>query len=169
MVMKWNALDMEPCSIARTLSFVGDRWSLLVLRDCFLRVRRFEEFQRRLGVTRHVLADRLKRFVEGGILARVPYQSSPERHEYVLTQKGLELYPVLMAMASWGDAHMDNGSGKPLLYRHQPCGCHFSPVTCCSECGEPLHPRAVTVEAGPGLGDDAERLLPQPRDVKAAR
>lgn len=161
--MKWNALDTEPCSIARTLSFVGDRWSLLVLRDCFLRVRRFDEFQRRLGVTRHVLADRLKRFVEAGILNRVAYQTNPERHEYVLTQKGLDLYPVLMAMARWGDVHMDGGAGKPLLYRHQACGCHFSPVMCCSECGEALDPRAVTVEAGPGLGKDGAHLLPPAR------
>lgn len=153
--MKWNALDEQPCSIARTLSYVGDRWSLLVLRDCFLRVRRFDEFQQRLGVTRHVLADRLKRFVEGGILRRVVYQTKPERHEYVLTQKGLDLYPVLMAMVRWGDAHMDDGKGKPLLYRHTCCGAQFTPVMCCSECGEALDPKAVTVEPGPGLADAA--------------
>ncbi|GHE67956.1 transcriptional regulator [Camelimonas fluminis] len=158
--MKWRALDAEPCSIARTLSFVGDRWSLLVLRDCFLRVRRFEEFQRRLGVTRHILADRLKRFVEADILTRVAYQSKPERHEYVLTEKGLALYPVLMAMARWGDTYMDDGAGPPLRYRHRPCGRHFTPVMCCSECGEPLDPRSVIVEPGPGLDADAARLLP---------
>lgn len=158
--MKWRALDAEPCSIARTLSFVGDRWSLLVLRDCFLRVRRFEEFQRRLGVTRHILADRLKRFVDADILTRVAYQTKPERHEYVLTEKGLALYPVLMAMARWGDAYMDDGAGPPLRYRHRPCGHHFSPAMCCSECGEALDPRAVIVEPGPGLDADATRLLP---------
>lgn len=163
--MKWSSLEEEPCSIARTLSFVGDRWSLLVLRDCFLRVRRFDEFQRRLGVTRHVLADRLKRFVDGGILQRVAYQTNPERHEYVLTQKGLDLYPVLMAMARWGDTHMDDGKGKPLLYRHTCCGQQFTSVMCCSECGDPLDPRAVRVEPGPGFGEaacsnSAARLLP---------
>lgn len=161
--MKWKSLEEEPCSIARTLAFVGDRWSLLVLRDCFLRVRRFDEFQRRLGVTRHILADRLKRFTDAGILNRVPYQTAPERHEYVLTQKGLELYPVLMAMARWGDAWLDDGHGSPLLYRHRCCDQHFSAVMCCSECGEALDPRQVTVEPGPGLGADAARLLPARR------
>lgn len=151
--MKWNSLADEPCSIARTLSHVGDRWSLLILRDCFLRVRRFDAFQSRLGVTRHVLADRLKRFVDAGILQRVAYQTSPERHEYVLTQKGLELYPVLMAMARWGDAHMDDGRGSPLLYRHTCCGQQFTAVMCCSECGTLLNPREVRVEPGPGAGD----------------
>lgn len=157
--MKWKTLDQQPCSVARTLSFVGDRWSLMVLRDCFLRVRRFEDFQRRLGVTRHVLADRLRRFTAAGILERVQYQAAPRRHEYVLTQKGLELYPVLMAMARWGDAWMDGGKGSPLLYRHRCCGQHFHPVMTCSACGEPLNPRQVQVEPGPGLDEDRAPLL----------
>ena len=91
--MKWNSLEEEQCSVARTVAVIGDRWTLLVLRDCFLRVRRFEDFQARLEVTRHVLADRLKKLVRHGVLRRVPYQSRPKRYEYILTQKGTRSLP----------------------------------------------------------------------------
>src|SRR4029078_10806065 len=99
--MRWNKLEDEACSMARTISVIGDRWTLLVLRDCFLRVRRFEDFQASLGVTRHVLADRLRKLGRQGVLRRVPYQVRPKRHEYILTQKGLELYPIIMSIVHW--------------------------------------------------------------------
>ena len=86
--MKWDALEEEPCSLARTIGVIGDRWSLLILRECFLRTRRFEGFQSALGITRHLLAERLKKLVRQGVLRRIPYQESPKRHEYILTQKG---------------------------------------------------------------------------------
>jgi DNA-binding HxlR family transcriptional regulator len=86
--MKWDALEEEPCSLARTVAVIGDRWSLLILRECFLRIRRFDEFQASLGVTRHLLADRLKKLVRFGVLRRIPYQEAPKRYEYILTQKG---------------------------------------------------------------------------------
>ena len=90
--MKWEALEEEPCSVARTVAVIGDRWTLLILRECFLRVRRFEQFQSSLKITRHLLAERLKKLVRFGVLRRVPYQDSPRRYEYILTQKGLDLY-----------------------------------------------------------------------------
>jgi DNA-binding HxlR family transcriptional regulator len=148
--LRWDALEEESCSIARTLAVIGDRWSVMVLRDCFLRVRRFEEFQSRLGITRHLLADRLKKLVRHGVLRRVPYQSSPKRHEYLLTQKGLDLYPVLMAIVHWGDVHMADERGRPLLHQHSGCGHIFDPVTVCSECREPLTAREVRTRPGPG-------------------
>jgi len=148
--MRWDTLEEESCSISRTLAVIGDRWSLLVLRDCFLRVRRFEEFQSRLGITRHLLADRLKKLVRHGVLRRVPYQTSPKRHEYILTQKGLDLYPILMAIVHWGDVHMADERGRPLLHQHKTCGHMFNPVMVCSECGEPLNAREVQVHPGPG-------------------
>ena len=86
--MKWDALEEEPCSLARTIGVIGDRWSLLILRECFLRTRRFEGFQSALGITRHLLAERLKKLVRQGVLRRIPYQEAPKRHEYILTQKG---------------------------------------------------------------------------------
>lgn len=129
---------------------IGDRWSLLILRDCFLRVRRFEEFQSRLGVTRHVLADRLKKLVRFGVLRRSPYQENPTRYEYILTQKGLDLYPVVMAIVHWGDTHMVDERGRPMLHQHKNCGKMFDPVLVCSECGEPIVAKEVHVHAGPG-------------------
>ncbi len=148
--MRWNELDREACSIARTVSVIGDRWTLLVLRDCFLGVRRFDDFQERLGVTRHILADRLRKLVADGVLARVPYQERPRREEYRLTPKGLDLHPLMMALVHWGNVHMDDGSGRPLLHRHRACGHDFDPVTVCSVCGEAVGARDVHVHPGPG-------------------
>lgn len=148
--MKWNRLNEERCSVARTVSVIGDRWTLLILRDCFLGVRRFEEFQQRLGIARPLLSDRLRKLVDEGVLRKVPYQESPPRHEYRLTPKGLDLHPVLMAIVHWGDVHLSGRKGRPLLHRHVRCGHLFDPVTVCSECGEELSAREVTVEPGPG-------------------
>ena len=148
--MKWDTLDEEPCSLSRTVAVVGDRWTLLILRECFLRVRRFEAFQSSLQITRHLLSERLKKLVRFGVLRRVPYQTSPKRHEYILTQKGLDLYPILMAIVRWGDIHMVDERGRPLLYQHKTCGKFFEPVMICSECGEPLHAKEVHTHPGPG-------------------
>jgi DNA-binding HxlR family transcriptional regulator len=149
--MKWDDTAGLPCSIARTMSVIGDRWTMLILRNAFLRMRRFEDFQANLGVTRHLLASRLKRLVAEGILARVPYQKSPLRHEYRLTDKGKSLHSLLMAIAAWGDEWMDQGAGPPMVYLHQSCGKHVRPVTVCSECHEPLSIHNVQPLPGPGL------------------
>ena len=147
--MKWDELEAEPCSLARTIGVIGDRWSLLILRECFLRTRRFEGFQSALGITRHLLAERLKKLVRQGILRRIPYQDSPKRHEYILTQKGLDLYPIMMAIVHWGDIHMVDERGRPLLHQHRKCGKDFDPVMVCSECGEPLSAKEVHTHPGP--------------------
>lgn len=149
--MRWQELDREACSVARCVAVVGDRWSLLVLRDCFLGVRRFDDFQARLGITRHVLADRLKSLVEEGVLKRVAYQQRPERFEYRLTEAGRDLYPVIMGLVAWGNKHRAGARGRPVLHRHKACQHHFDAVMICSECNEPLDPRQVEVEPGPGL------------------
>ena len=129
---------------------IGDRWSLLILRECFLRKRRFEAFQSVLGITRHLLAERLKKLVRLGVLRRIPYQESPKRYEYILTQKGLDLYPVIMAIVHWGDVHMVDSRGRPMLHEHQNCGKLFDPVMVCSECGEPIQVRDVRVRMADG-------------------
>lgn len=149
--MKWDSVGEMPCSVARSLSLFGDRWTLLIVRNAFLRVRRFEDFQASLGMTRHLLASRLKRLTEAGILTRVPYQQTPLRHEYRLTDKGKALYPVLMALTVWGDTWMDQGKGPPLLYQHQSCGKTISPVMTCPDCHETLSLETVRVLPGPGL------------------
>ncbi len=147
--MKWEDLAHEPCSVARSVAVIGDRWTLMILRDCFLGVRRFEAFQERLGISRTIIADRLKHLTEEGVLRRVAYQEHPVRHEYRLTDKGLDLHPVVMAIVHWGDRHYAGEAGPPLLHRHKTCGCDFHPVQTCSECGEPVDARAV--ETRPGL------------------
>lgn len=153
--MQWGELDQQPCSLARTLSVIGDRWTLLILRDCFLKVRRFDDFQARLGIGRPILTDRLRKLVDAGILIKVAYQDNPVRHDYRLTPKGLDLHPVIMAIVHWGDMHMAGDSGRPLLHRHAACGRVFDPVQVCSECGEVLDPRQVEVIGGPGAAENA--------------
>jgi DNA-binding HxlR family transcriptional regulator len=143
--MRWEELDQQPCSLARTLSVVGDRWTLLVLRESFLGIRRFDDFQARLGVTRHVLADRLKTLVEAGVLAKEAYQQRPLREEYRLSAKGLDLYPVIVSLVDWGDRHMSGPEGAPILRTHKRCGKPMQGVLVCSECGEPLHGQDVAL------------------------
>lgn len=147
--MRWNDLDEENCSLSRTIAVVGDRWTLLILRDCFLRVRRFEDFQARLGMTRHVLAARLRKLVDHGVLRRVPYHERPPRYEYLLTQRGLDLYPAILSLVHWGDVHKVDERGRPVLHRHKKCGKIFDPVLVCSECGEPVVAKEVEVCLGP--------------------
>src|SRR5580693_9559440 len=148
-----DALEEEPCSVARTIAVIGDRWSLLILRECFLRKRRFEAFQSTLRITRHLLAERLKKLVRLGVLRRIPYQESPKRYESILTQKGLDLYPIMMSIVHWGDVHMVDERGRPRLYEHKLCGKMFDPVMICSECGQPLSPKEVHVHIGPGANE----------------
>lgn len=148
--MQWSELQDQTCSIARTLSVIGDRWTLMILRECFLKVRRFEDFQTRLGIGRPILADRLQILTEAFVLTKVVYQTNPVRQEYRLTEKGLDLYPIVMSIVHWGDIHMSGKKGRPLLHRHLNCGHIFDPVMVCSECREDLHARDVKVETGPG-------------------
>ena len=157
--MRWEELDQQPCSLSRTLAVVGDRWTLLVLRDCFLGVRRFDQFEKRLGVTRHLLADRLKKLVEHGVLVKVPYQERPLREEYRLTERGLDLHPAMMALVSWGDRHLADERGAPIRHIHKGCGQVMRPVTVCSECAEPVGARDVRVEVGEGWQDEAGVLF----------
>mgnify|MGYP006206365895 CR=1 FL=1 len=156
--MRWEELEQQPCSLARTLSVVGDRWTLLVLRECFLGVRRFDEFEKRLGITRHVLAERLKKLVEAGVLSKQAYQQRPLREEYCLSAKGRDLYPAIMALVNWGDRHMSGAEGAPIRHIHRTCGQPMHGVLVCSDCGEPLLPRDVQLEEAPALKG---QLLPE--------
>lgn len=150
--MKWSDLSEERCSVARSVAVIGDRWTLMLLRDCFLGVRRFEDFERRLGISRSIIADRLKTLTDEGVLRREAYQDRPVRHEYRLTEKGVALHPVMMAIVHWGDVHCAGEEGPPLIHRHKACACDFTPVQTCSECGEPVGPRDVEVRASGGGG-----------------
>ncbi|MEC9433833.1 MAG: helix-turn-helix domain-containing protein [Pseudomonadota bacterium] len=150
--MRWDDLAEQPCAIARTSAVIGDRWTMLILRDCFMGVRRFEAFQQRLGISRTVVTDRLAVLVREGVLRKVRYQDRPERFEYRLTEKGLDLYPLLLAMFRWGEKHYGEDAGPFVIHRHKTCGHDFHAVCACSECGEPVDPRQVEARAGPGMG-----------------
>jgi DNA-binding HxlR family transcriptional regulator len=145
--MRWDSLADENCSLARTLAVIGDRWTLLVLRDAFLRVRRFEDFEASLRIARRVLSERLALLVGHGILAKVPYQQRPTRYEYRLTDKGLDLYPALISLVHWGDKHYATKDGPPVLHRHLKCGHDFRSVLACSECKKPVMARDVAARA----------------------
>jgi DNA-binding HxlR family transcriptional regulator len=151
-----------PCSIARTLEVVGEWWTLLILRDAFLGVTRFEDWQRRLGIARNVLASRLDGLVEDGILERREYQRAPRREEYVLTAKGRDLGPVLAALRSWGDRHAPTPGGPTTLLVHDACGRPTHPVSICDQCGEPL---AGEVHVVPGPGSDDPTFVGTGRPV----
>ena len=151
--------------MARTLAVIGDRWTLLILRECFLRVRRFDHFQERLGIGRPILTERLQKLVDHFVLTKVAYQENPTRYEYRLTPKGRDLYPVVLSIVHWGDVHLSGRKGRPVMHEHVSCGHVFDPVTTCSACAEALDPRDVRVLPGPGLRD-AQRL-PRARDAAA--
>ena len=147
--MKWEELGLEQCAIARFLSVLGDRWTLLILSDSFLGVRRFETFMERLGISRTILTQRLGDLCENGILERVAYQERPVRYEYRLTLKGLDLYPVFMAMTQWSNAHQAAKGGPPILFEHSRCAHDFTPELRCSECGEAVPPWEVRARVRP--------------------
>lgn len=147
--MKWDDVGSQTCSVARAMAVIGDRWTMLVLRNAFMGTRRFDHFQQQLSVTRHVLADRLKRLVDAGIFRKEAYQ--PNRYEYRLTEMGLGLYPVLLAITTWGDSWLDEGRGAPLTFHHKNCGHTMTPHMVCSECGEQVRARDVIPTPGPGL------------------
>jgi len=159
--MRWHDLAKEDCSLSRTLAVIGDRWTLLVLRDAFLRVRRFEEFEKSLKIARRVLSERLALLVEEGILSRVPYQERPTRYEYRLTEKGLDLYPAILSLVHWGDKHYAEKKGPPVFHRHLKCGHDFRSVLTCSECGEPISAREVNARPR-----DAAQQFPKTKSVR---
>ena len=139
------------CSVARTLSVVGDRWTMLIVRDVFLGLRKFADFQKDLGMTRHRLAARLAKLVDEGILARVQYQERPRRFEYRLTEKGIDLYPVVVALLRWGDRWMVDEDGPPVELVHRSCGHHVMPTLTCPACKEEVNARTMAARPGAAL------------------
>jgi DNA-binding HxlR family transcriptional regulator len=139
----------QVCSVARALELVGDRWTLLLIRDVFLGRRRFDAFQQSLGVARNVLSDRLARLVDAGVLERVPYQERPARYEYRLTEKGGELLVPVQALMQWGDRHLAPG-GPPRIVEHEGCGGRAVARLVCDDCGEELAADQVHSRPGPG-------------------
>ena len=157
--------DNQTCSIARALEVVGERWTLLVLRDIFLGNRRFDAIQAHLGIARNVLQSRLERLLEHGVIEKVPYQERPVRHEYRLTPKGIDLWPTIVSLLQWGDRHAPSPLGPPVLLRHKECGGEVDGHRICTACGTPLEARDVRAVAGPGAAPDHPLLR---REASAA-
>ncbi len=160
--MRPNALDWsaENCTIGRAMEILGERWTVVVLREIFSGLRRFDEMRERTGIPRQVLTNRLGTLVEQGILRRVPYQEPGRRvrHEYRLTDKGFDLYPILVAVREWGDRYLADPEGPPLTTVHRECGAEVDIVLRCVAGHELASPREVAGRPGPG----ARRRTPGP-------
>lgn len=156
----------QQCSIARALEVVGERWTLLVVRDAFYGVRRYNDFLIHLGVPRAVLATRLKRLEQAGVLEKRRYQQSPPRDEYVLTERGLALWPVLRSLGLWGREHIE-GVLPMRVFTHAACGSELGSYGECPACGTAVPPHDVEMLPGRGLDPDPDnpvsRALLAPR------
>jgi DNA-binding HxlR family transcriptional regulator len=157
--MRRKSFEDMNCSVAQTLEVVGEWWTMLIIRDCLLGVRRFDDFQARLGIARNILTERLEHLVNHGVLQRVQYQERPVRYEYRLTDKGRDLWTVLTAMRQWGD-RWEAEDGPPVVMEHKVCQHRAKMVATCSYCGEVLNVRQVRVHPGPGAkGRPASELF----------
>lgn len=164
--MQRTSFEGMNCSIARTLDIVGEWWSLLIVRDAFLGVTKFDDFQARLGISRNILTQRLNHLVDNEILERVQYQDHPRRYEYHLTEKGLDLFHTVTALREWGDRWLAP-DGSPLMLRHQTCKHVAKAVPACSHCGERLDIAEVTLFPGPGaMEGDYDRTLLEGMSIK---
>jgi len=157
---KASFADMQ-CSIAQALEIVGEWWTLLIVRDAFLGVRRFDDFVDRLGISRNVLAARLDKLVAAGVLERRPYDSGRGRYDYVLTDKGRALWPVMTTLRQWGDEWIVGRGNEPIQLEHRGCGHTTTAHLVCDACGEVLEARSVRAVPGPGATPDS---MPRLRD-----
>jgi DNA-binding HxlR family transcriptional regulator len=157
--MLGKAYDNQVCSIARALEVVGERWSLLIIRDAlFAGSTRYSDFQRSLGIATNILKDRLDGFVDAGIMRRHQYSEQPELYEYLLTDKGRDLAPALIALTEWGD-RWSAPAGPPILYSHTVCGSGVSHEVVCATCGRVNDPAEVQARPGPGMTTERIELM----------
>ncbi|KUI00132.1 helix-turn-helix domain-containing protein [Mycobacterium sp. IS-3022] len=138
------------CSVARAVDVVGQRWTPLILRDLFAGMTRFEDIRCDLGIASNVLAERLADLERHGVVERRQYQSMPTRHEYVLTDKGSDLYPVIATLLAWGDKWLAGADGPPALIVHSDCGNVTVAKTVCVGCGGDLNAANTIAASGPG-------------------
>jgi DNA-binding HxlR family transcriptional regulator len=165
-----NRYESQVCSIARALEVVGERWSLLIIRNAlFASSTRYSDFQRSLGIATNILQDRLDGFVEAGLMRRRRYSKQPELHEYLLTEKGRDLAPALIALTAWGD-RWAAPNGPPIIYRHTVCGSNLSHQVVCATCGPADDPAQVQADPGPGMpAGRVERMKKRSEAVEARR
>ena len=148
--MKRTDTSDWPCNIARSANLLADLWNVLLIREACLGIRRYDDFQRNLGIGRNILTIRLNLLVDEGILERSAYQANPVRHEYRLTDKGRDAYSVLVAMDAWGRRWLAGPEGTPVLLHHERCDHDMHALVVCSECREPIDVRDVKARPGPG-------------------
>lgn len=149
--MKRTSFANWPCSVARTVDLLGDWWTPLILREAYYGATRFDDFESTLGLSRNILTQRLGRLVEEDLLTKVPYRDRPLRHEYRLTDKGRDFFPVLAAMMAWGDRYLAPEAGEPVLLHHTTCDHDTHAEVVCAHCREPLRHEQITARLGPGF------------------
>lgn len=154
--MKWNELTEQDCPIARAMAVVGDRWTLMILRDCMMGIRRFDQFQDSLGITRHLLSERLKKLESLGLLRRQPYQERPVRHEYRLTRAGKEFAPVMLALADWAGRNLPSDLPQPFEFVLRDSGAPIDPAVTDRTTGTEIDHRNVRMVAT--VDPDDQRL-----------
>jgi DNA-binding HxlR family transcriptional regulator len=150
-----------PCSVARVAELFGDAWTTLLMRDLYHGLTRFDDFQKSLGLARNTLSDRLNRLVEAGVVTKQLYQDNPPRNEYLLTDKGRDFFPVVLAMADWGDRWLDGGLGAPVTFHHLACGQDLGTRTICTGCGQAATAHDIQFRVGPGYPAE----VPEGRDL----
>lgn len=147
--MRRASFDDMACSVAQSLEIIGEWWTPLILRDAFLGITRFSDFQERLGIARNILSARLDTLIDHGVLKKVQYQDNPVRYDYKLTEKGRDLWLVVAALREWGD-RWEAPDGPPVSMIHTTCGHQTHVVPTCSECGEVLNPFDLRATRGTG-------------------
>src|SRR3954449_11936181 len=155
LLMLGRTYEGQNCSVAKTLEIVGERWTVLILREIYFGHRRFDEMAQNLGIARNVLTQRLQRLIDQEVLEKVAYQQRPERFEYRLTEKGLDLWPVMVTLMQFGDRYYAP-DGPPIVLTHRDCGGTLDPHRVCTACGAKLTARDVQAAAGPGARAHAE-------------
>ena len=158
-MLKPDKYDPLKLSVGHILDIIGEGWSMLIVREAFLGTRRFEEFQGRLGIARNILTARLKRLCANEILDRVPVKEGAKRHEYILTDKGKDMLPMLVALSQWGDKWVFGEDNVPVIFLDRAQGEPISRVRVFSAVGEVLRPRDIMVVAGPGATPEARERL----------
>lgn len=157
--MSRSSLRDVDCSVAQTLELIGEWWTLMILRNAFHGMRNFDAFQQNLGISTSILSARLKKLCEAGILDKRPSPVDGRAYEYRLTERGLDLYPILVGLTEWGEKHHPNGRGRRQILREKATGRAIAGVAVLSQSGRPLRPREVCPEAGPGADDKLRELI----------
>ena len=163
--MKPENFDPFRRSVGHVLDIIGEGWSILIIREAFLGTRRFEEFQGRLGIARNILTARLKKLCANQILDRVPVKEGAKRHEYILTNKGKDMMPLLVALTQWGDRWVFGEGNEPVVFRDRERREPILPVQVCSARGEALRPREIMITAGPGATPEARERIRELEDI----